>query len=326
MQLALDLPAQVKYQIYTLDSPDRLVLELQHARYGGALPDISTLTAVHALRQRVEEDGTYRLVLESSGPLHLQQAGLERSAHGYELRVDLASLQTAAAGPAPVDMPAPVAVSRSGSIDITPVKSDGVEKLRVSDDDTARTDAIVRDARRLYTEGSINDALNRLLRAVKQDPGHVKARSTLAVMLYEQGQNRLATYILNEGLRLQPHQPEWVKILARALYSEGKPDQALALLAQDPPPVKGHTEYHALYAGILQEKGRHEQAAVEYRNLLREQGSNGAWWMGLAISLEALSRKSDAIVAYKNALNTPQLNADSLRFVKQRLNHLNQNS
>ena len=326
LKIEMGLPRETKYLIYTLNDPDRLVLELNNSRYNGPLPDINSMKGVHAVRQRVGQDGTYRLVVETDRQMRIDSAGIARAQSGYSLRVNVATAEPAAAATAPAAvLPAP-AVSKAGTISISPVATDGVEQVRVADEDIVRIDRMVYEARKLYREGEVNAGLNKLLNAVKRAPDNVSARSTLAVLLFEQGQGKLATYILNEGLRKHPHQPEWTKILARALYSEGQMDKALALLEEAPPPVKGHLEYHALYAGILQEKGEHARAAVVYRNLLRYQPSNGAWWMGLAISLEAMSRKNDAIIAYRNALNTPQLNSDSLQYVKDRLNLLKQKS
>ncbi len=70
----------------------------------------------------------------------------------------------------------------------------------------------------------------------------------------------------------------------------------------------------------------HARAAIVYRNLLQYGGSNGSWWLGLAISLEAMARDSDAAVAYRNALNAPEITADSRRFIKDRLRGLEQRS
>jgi Flp pilus assembly protein TadD len=326
LNIEMGLPRETKYLIYTLDDPNRIVLELKDSRYVGSLPDINGMAGVHAVRQRVVQDGTYRLVVETGKPARIDSAGIKKVPSGFSLRVNVDMAGADAVTPAMnPEAPAP-AISRAGTMEISPATADGVEKVRVADDDAEHIDRMVYEARKLYEEGEIDKGLQKLLNAVKLAPNHVGARATLAVLLYEQGQSKMANGILTEGLRRHPHQPEWVKILARAEYSEGRVDKALALLEEAPPPVKGHLDYHALYAGILQQMGKYDQAAVIYRNLLRYRSTNGAWWMGLGISLEAMSRKSDAIIAYRNALNTPQLSPESLQFVKDRLNRLNQKS
>jgi Flp pilus assembly protein TadD len=323
LYIEMGLPRETKYLIYTLDNPYRVVLDLNDSRYDGSLPDIHGMAGVRTVRQRMGQDGTYRLVVETGTPMRIDSAGIEKVKSGFSLRVNVAMTDAGSSTPATkTDAPAP-AVSRAGTMEISPIVTDGVEKVRVSDDKAARIDHMVYEARKLYEDGEIGKGLNRLLHAVKLAPDNVSARATLAVLLYEQGQSKMANDILTEGLRKHPHQPEWVKILARALYSEGRIDKALALLEEAPPPIKGHLEYHALYAGILQQKEEYDRAALIYRNLLRYQSSNGAWWLGLAISLEAMSRKNDAMIAYRNALNTPQLSPESLQFVKDRLSRLN---
>lgn len=327
LNIELNLPRETQYLVYTLTEPNRVVLELTGARYDGALPDIGTMEDVRAIRQSMEQGGTYKLVVETGKQMIIDTTNMEKRDAGYILHINMMPEELAVA-----DAPLPQAImkapeeSRSGTMYITPAASDDTARVREEDNDASRIDRMVHEGRKLYEEGEMDKGLNKLLSAVKQAPGNVNARTTLAVLLFEQGQDDLAKYILTEGLRAHPRQSEWAKILARALYSEGDLDNAQTILEAAAPPVDGHLDYHALYAGILQRKGEHPRAAIVYRNLLRQQPSNGTWWMGLAISLEAMSRKDDAITAYKHALNTPRLSPDSARFVKDRLDHLIQQS
>lgn len=327
LNIELNLPREAQYLVYTLNEPNRVVLELTGARYDGALPDINAMQDVRAIRQREEEDGTYKLVVETGRRMLIDTTNMEKQDSDYILHVNMTP-ETLADADAPLRQTAAAAPEEihSGTMNITPAADDGIKRIREEDNDASRIDQMVYQARRLYQDGEVNKGLNKLMRAVKQAPGNVHARTTLAVLLFEQGQDDLAKYILGEGLRSYPHRPEWAKILARALYSEGDLDGAQTILEAAAPPVKGHLDYHALYAGVLQKKGEHPRAAIVYRNLLQLQPSNGTWWMGLAISLEAMSRKDDAITAYRHALNTPRLSPDSTRFVKDRLDRLNQQS
>lgn len=321
LNIAVGLPRQTKYLIYTLNNPNRVVLELNRARYDGMLPDISGLKWVNAIRESVEPDGTYRLVVETSKQMLIGTTDINKAGSGYLLQVSMKPKELPADIPETVP-PAPE-VSKAGTFHMTPaaVGENGITGK--SEEDAARIDKMIERGRNLYEDGEIDEGMNRLFKAVRQAPDNVNARSVLAVMLFEQDQDNTAELILSEGLRAHPHQSQWAMILARAMYSGGELAKAQAILEKAAPPMEGHLQYHALYAAVLQKQGEFAKSAVVYRNLLRQRPSNSLWWMGLAISLEAMSRKEDAIVAYRNALDNHQLNAESLKFVKDKLKRLN---
>src|SRR3990172_3017116 len=151
----------------------------------------------------------------------------------------------------------------------------------------SKTEKLLMEGLELYRRGKVAEGLDAFYAAVKTDESHVKARETLAVKLVEQDQRELAVTVLEEGLQLYP-------------------------------------DHHALYAALLQKMTLHQQAALTYRNLLNVYPENGIWWMGLAISLEALSRNRDAIFAYSNALKGHSLTTETHQYIAQRIRILNQ--
>lgn len=328
LNLSLSLPVKAEYLMYTLPEPHKVVLELRNARYNGALPDISGLDGVNAIRQRVENDGTYKLVLESEREILIDKAGMDRADEGYVLQVNMAY------APDPESMVISEIISddertdseHAGTFNKSPVgKSERPNRDKVAGT-ASRVDVLVYEGRKLYQEGKIREGISRLIKAVEREPEHAGARKSLAVLLLEQGRRAEAKELLVEGLRINPGQPEWVRVLARILYDEDNLKQARAVLEGAAPPLRTNLDYHALYAGILQSMGEHARAAIVYRNLLKYGGNNGSWWLGLAISLEAMARNSDAVVAYRNALNAPEIKTESERFIKNRLENLDQKS
>lgn len=328
LNLSLSLPVKAKYLMYTLPNPHRVVLELSNARYDGALPDIGRLDGIHAIRQTMEEDGTYKLVLESEREILIDNAQMNHGDAGYVLQIDMAYVAEPESMTVSMDVPDEKAPEREQAGTFS--KSLAGKKDREKADDTGKTaspvDVLVYEGRKLYQEGNIREGISRIIEAVQQDPEHAGARKSLAVFLLELNRRAEAKELLVEGLRINPGQSDWARTLARILYDEGNLKQARAVLEGAAPPLRADLDYHALYAGILQSMGEHARAAMVYRNLLKYGGNNGSWWLGLAISLEAMARKNDAIVAYRNALNTPEINADSEQFIKNRLRNLNQRS
>lgn len=103
---------------------------------------------------------------------------------------------------------------------------------------------------------------------------------------------------------------------ARDALARGEAQAALDALGAGP---DADADRAALRAAALQRLGRHAEAAEAYGSLSRRDPEQVTHWVGLAISLEALDRGSEAGMAYRRALVDPRL-APSLRaFAQTRL-------
>lgn len=328
LKLELSLPAKTKYLMYTLKQPHRVVLELSNARYQGTLPDVSTMEGISGLHQRIEKDGTYKLTLESDREVRIEGSELDSAEEGYLLQVAMAYAadRTGGRAVAGAGKSAGDTASGTGTFSKSPVRRNAGGRDDGDSSSSSDADALLYEGRKLYREGEIRKGLEKIVQAVKLQPGHTRARTSLAMLLLEQDKEAAAREILAEGLSLRPDNSEWAKVLARILYKDGKLQEARTILEEAAPAINGNLDYHALYAAVLQALGDHTRAAIVYRNLLKYGGNNGAWWLGLAISLEAMSRETDAAVAYKNALNTPGIEPGSAEFIKNRLQSLKQRS
>lgn len=98
--------------------------------------------------------------------------------------------------------------------------------------------------------------------------------------------------------------------LARTLARSGRDDEALALLAADPPALGAHPDYHALRAALLERGGEHGRAAELYERLVRLDPQRAAWWLGLGVSLEGERRFADALRVYRAAAALDGLGAE----------------
>jgi len=58
---------------------------------------------------------------------------------------------------------------------------------------------------------------------------------------------------------------------------------------------------HGLRGGLLSQRGDFRLAAQDYQAAARQQPSNGLWWLGLGVALEADGRREDARQVYARA-------------------------
>ncbi|WP_215399431.1 hypothetical protein [Rheinheimera oceanensis] len=81
-----------------------------------------------------------------------------------------------------------------------------------------------------------------------------------------------------------------------------------------------HPDYYGLKATALQQLGQHQQAFDWFAELSRLQPQLGKWWLGGAVSLEALERPAEAHQYYLNALQWgDNLSVQSKTYIQQRL-------
>lgn len=162
-----------------------------------------------------------------------------------------------------------------------------------------------------------------LLRAVLQrQPQRLRARQSLASLYLLQGRRETAVTLLEEGLRLDPQSPALAQLLGRVHLEAAEPDRATAVLAQAPPALADDPAYHALLAAAWQQAGRPDRAAEVYQALLRQDGSVGAWWLGLGLAQEALGEEPQALQAFARARASSDLEAGVLRYLEQRIHAL----
>lgn len=168
-------------------------------------------------------------------------------------------------------------------------------------------------------QGRLAEAQQGFEAALAEDAGYAPARESLAATLVQNGRGNEARVLLLEGLSQNAAQPRLALPLARLAVAGGDIATALVALSAAAPAAADDAQFRGLYAAVLARSGRHREAVAEYQAALRLAPGAGVWWMGLALSLEAEGRATDAREAYRQAQASGTLTAEVARFVEQRL-------
>jgi len=201
------------------------------------------------------------------------------------------------------------------------------EKTRVERRDREQSTAVRAEGefRRgvdLLKRGRATEAEGAFNLALELDANHHAARQALVALAFERGQLESARKLLQDGLAIDPAQPDFAVALARIYVERANPVAALSALDVSTPYASNYAEFHVLRGTILQRLGRHAEAADAYRVGLAVQSSNPQAWMGLGISLEALQQRAAASDAFKNALAAGPVSAELRTFAEQRIRAL----
>ena len=178
---------------------------------------------------------------------------------------------------------------------------------------------VVQQALEQIDQGQILEAIALLTEFIEGQPQAHQSRETLATILLARGETGHAQRVLTRGLELAPNFVGYKKLFAR-LVMAADPARALALLAELPPMLEQDPEYYQLYALLLQQTGRMEDASAMYQRLLQIDPTNGRLWLSYAVALDAMGSVDDARSAHQTAnrygLGDPTLNQYNVQRLK----------
>lgn len=174
----------------------------------------------------------------------------------------------------------------------------------------------------LVQQGRLYEAYEQLLTYLGSNPAARISRETLATVLFAQNELPQARIVVEEGLQLAPNYAPFKKIMARLLMQDGEVAQAMELMRNVPPELSSDPEYFELLASLYQQSNEHSLAVTTYQELLRTNAQQGRWWAGLAISLEAQGRLSDAKDSFQQALLLSNLDTELRQYSQKRVQGL----
>ena len=211
----------------------------------------------------------------------------------------------------------PIPVSR-------PKKSGKVAKKIHPHTRKKRAELGVEKALGLIRKVNYKEAEKQLRRALWLYSDSLRAREILAMLLINQGRVSEAAKLLVESLDIAPYHSPFAKLYARILVNQGETSRAIMILEQAQPDIMENPEYHSFLAALYQKLFMHERAIGKYRQVLSLRPDVGAWWLGLAISLEGKGQVLDAIAAYRTARKSSNLNDNIIAYINNRLNILSE--
>ena len=202
------------------------------------------------------------------------------------------------------------------------VEHKGVEKQIKQFTPQQNAENEFRRATGLVQKGRSDEALEIYGAVLKLDATHDAARQAMVWLLLESKRNEDAERVLQDGLKINPHNREFATLLARLQVERNDLPLALQTLQISLPYAEQQAEYHAFIAAVYQRMNHHKETITHYQIAVQQAPSAGAWLMGLGISLQALQRNAEARTAFKRAIETQTLSAELQAFVEQRLKEL----
>lgn len=175
---------------------------------------------------------------------------------------------------------------------------------------------VSRDIARLLRAGEARQAEQALRNLLSAQAAPLSREAYARTMLLQDTPERALPWV--SGAEAEAY-PALRLLHARALLATGRLQEAVKTLIRDVPPVAQNTEYRITLATLLQQAGQNIEAARHWSALIAVDDSRPAWWVGLAIALEAQGEAAGAVKAYAQAAKLPGLSPSLADYVRNRL-------
>lgn len=180
---------------------------------------------------------------------------------------------------------------------------------------------MVQQSRELIAQGFKSRALRLLENHVQANPA--PKSETFLLDVYYQDKN-IAAMERVLALPLAQSIVEQHYYSARLAVLKNDNPSAIQFLELQLSEAASNENYRALLAGLYQREQRYLEAVSAYRNLLQSFQPKPAYWLGLALSLDAQGQEPAAMQAYTQLLNFEQLEPQVRVYAQERIAELSQ--
>lgn len=196
-------------------------------------------------------------------------------------------------------------------------RSLAIEKVELSAEQ--QSNLLKEKASKAEAAGALTQALEYWRQIQQLTPQSSQPYLELARLFQVQGKDNEAVQVLQQAALTAPQEPKVAMALAALALKQQDWLRALSYLQYEPD-IAQYIDFYALKAAALQKTNQHSQAIQVFQQLARQQADQARWWLGMALSYDALQQNQQATLAYKQALvHGASLSASSLDYVKKRL-------
>jgi len=192
-----------------------------------------------------------------------------------------------------------------------------IEKVQLSPQQ--QKDLLKSKAKKAESVGNLAQAMQLWQQIRQLDPSQTEAYLELSRLAQLQGNDAGALQLLEQASAVGVQDPKLSMSSAALALKQQDWAKALSYLQYEPD-IFSYTDFYALKAAALQKTSQHAQAVQVFQQLARQQPEQARWWLGMALSYDAMSQSEQALHAYRQvAVNGFGLSAQSLDYVKKRI-------
>lgn len=196
-------------------------------------------------------------------------------------------------------------------------RSLAIEKVHLSLEQ--QKELLQQKAQKAEANGNLNQAVSHWQQLRQLEPASSQAYLELSRLAQVQRNDAGALQILEQASAAGVQDPKLSMAAAALAIKQQDWAKALSYLEYEPD-IFNYTDFYALKAAALQKTNQHALSVQVFQQLARQQPQQARWWLGMALSYDALQQPEQALLAYRQVtLNGFGLSASSLDYVKKRI-------
>ena len=190
----------------------------------------------------------------------------------------------------------------------------------------AQAEELTASSRDLMAEGRYQSAEATLSEFISAHPDAGVALQPVLLAWFDVSLNSNDLDAANNKLTQMAELPQYLQdwCAARVFIKRGQLSQARERLQRNEPPLAEAGEYYSLLAGIQHQLGDYRAAQALYRRLVDLWPRESAYWLGLAVTLDALHNDSGALQAFRYARLHGGSKSTAGNYIDQRIAALSQ--
>lgn len=199
-------------------------------------------------------------------------------------------------------------------------RSLAIEKVQLSPQQ--QKELLQQKAKKAEAAGNLQQAASHWQQIRLLEPQSPEAYLELSRLAQLQRDDATAVQILEQARAAGVQDPKLSLALAAFAWKQQDWAKALSYLQYEPD-IFNYVDFYALKAAALQKTSQHAQSVQVFQQLARQQPEQARWWLGMALSYDALQQPEQALLAYRQVVsNGSGLSAASLDYVKKRITAL----
>lgn len=196
-------------------------------------------------------------------------------------------------------------------------RSLAIEKVELTAEQ--KIQLFTQSARKAESAGDYKKAISHWQDMMTVEPANAVPYLEIARIWQRQRNDAEAQLILERAEVLATRDPRVSVALASLALKQQDWSKMLTHLSYQPD-ISGAIDFYALKAAALQKNNQHSDAVHTFQQLVRQQPGQARWWLGMALSYDALKQPKEALLAYRQALaNGSGLAQDSVSYIKKRI-------
>lgn len=193
-------------------------------------------------------------------------------------------------------------------------------KLLVRPSDKFQDEKVSNQAALLMAKQQEDEAEQLLLGVLAENPHYNQSRKRLFNLYLHRRDTNAAEQLLSQFDDIT--EPKRVLMRAQINVQQQQWQQAAETLESHLQSVANDAEFLSLLAAVYYQLGRHEDAITQYQSLLKIDNRSAPYWLGLAVSSDALADEPGALQAFRNAALYGGLDDNTLAYIEQRIQAL----